>query len=286
MKAKLSSAAAPCPPKRHWWIGIVAVLIVVSVCLLALLNQRPEQSSKISQPLPTQPAQGPIAPAKTVIKMADGTIVAATEPEMTQLVNSLLKAINPANAENSYMPPFLRDKINWGYSEIAQKRIEVMLRPWFSQKFDGTQDQATMMDSGYYSVNNDHKAPFMGNLNIFAPRLLTYVRVQQKVPVGFNQMSKNTFSIMFAHEMVHLERSPQYFVGPYRPEGRKKEEVRTWFKVSMEIVRPLRKVGQPLESDFLECDDILKGCYDDPTCPAFLDFVITGTKGTASHFTK
>jgi hypothetical protein len=270
------------PPRWRRWIGIITVAVAIA-CLLVVYVRRGRKGPAI--PLAAASAKIPqTGPLTMVIKNSKKSIV-VTEAEAVQFVNSLLAAINPSNAENSYMPPFMKEKITWVYSKIALKRIKLNASPYFQKNIDGSDNTTCFMDSGYFSANNDDKPPYTGVLNLYVPRLYSYVRLQQEVPDGFNQLSKNTFALMFVHEAVHFEKPPEYFLGSHSAQKNIQEEARAWLKVNANADRPLRKIGQPLDIDWTDSDDRLKRCNDNPQCPEFLSFITGADRGSDySHY--
>lgn len=181
-----------------------------------------------------------------------------TEREAKELANQMLAAVNPDRPENAAMPSFMKEKILWLINQQNSQNLIVALKP----QYRSTGDRSSLMDSGY----DDADKMF---INIYGARLIQLVRQQNNTPVGFNPKEKNTFALALVHEAIHLEQPASYF----RSAGYDEliaEEVRTWAKMIIYAVRPMRSRGEPLESDFREMDDTLKTCNDRPDCEGFI----------------
>ena len=217
---------------------------------------------------------GAQSPEKTFMTIRDRTgqlSLIISESKANELVNDLFKAIDPRNEENSYMTPFMKEKLLWFYEEAREKKLEVWAFPGFSQNADGTDDTSTLMRMGYYP---ERKVSY---ILIYTARLMSYVRIQEKVLTGFNQMVKNLFAISIVHEATHLEQPPSYYEAPYEYQTVLNEEIRVWYTVNMEAVRALRQLREPIQYDLLVADDILNRCKNDPYCQEFKDFIAKKT---------
>ncbi len=199
--------------------------------------------------------------------------------EAKQLVNDLLTATGASDPANSYMTPFMKEKIQWIWDEYSAGRLKIEAIGQYYKIKAGLENKATMMSSAYVSKNSDDKPPYTPCIFIYTPRLLMIVRVQQKVPVGFNQLSKNNFALGLVHEATHFERDKSYYTkGNATDEQQLLEEERVWIKVDQLAVKQLRAIGQPLDTDFLEADDILQRCDYKRGCAEFLNYLKAGGK--------
>jgi len=82
------------------------------------------------------------------------------------------------------------------------------------------------------------------------------------------QMFETLVALALIHETIHLERWPE----PKHKATNEEyiaEETRVYGRTSLEAVRPMRKAGLPIESDFIKLDDVLIGCGDNLQCPQF-----------------
>ncbi len=229
----------------------VAIIVILAVAIW--------QSNK-----PTKPASQPTSQATP-----QATFL-FSEDEVKNLVNGLLEAVTPSKPENNYFTPLMQDKINWVWNEYAAGEIKLECVAVYAKNMDGTENRRVIASSGYYSVNGDSKAPYKPVIIIYGPRLMMLVRIQNRIFSGFDQKTKNTFALMVAQEAVHLEQ-PQAFYA--EAEGNVAmhfdEEIRAHFIVGVGAVRQLRRIGQPLEVDYIEQDDALKECGYKKPCPQF-----------------
>jgi hypothetical protein len=180
--------------------------------------------------------------------------------EALQLVNQLIGAIEPDKPENAYMPPLLRDKIRWVYRQYEKKHLTINYVASYDRNRDGSDNKGTFMRS---QRANGGKAAL---IEIFALRLIVYVRIQKGVLSGYNDEIKDLFAIALAHKAVHLE-----VAGPAKENLQ--EEERTWRKIDLGVIRPMRAAGRKVEADFIEADDLLRRCHDRPVCPGFTRFI-------------
>lgn len=186
-------------------------------------------------------------------------VVNVDAAEILQLTNQLLASVDPASADNAYMPALMKEKISWIFSQNAANRFSFNLTAAYGLS------KATIMSSSYYQGKP--------HIEIYGPRLWSYVRQQQKVKKGFNQISKNIFSLSLTHEAIHLERGEEYLIRNHTDQEILDEEVRAWVKNDIGAVRPLRQAGQPVDIDNDEFDEILKSCHDDPNCPKVRNYI-------------
>jgi hypothetical protein len=193
-----------------------------------------------------------------------------TESEGLDLVNQLLKAVDPSLPENFYFPATFKERIRWVYAETNAHRLRLAFTdPHFNSKKSSMRLMAAGYDfphEGEVLLPGKEKIPV---IEIKAGRLMAWIRYQHKTQAGFNQMEKNTFAALLAHEAVHLEREDD----PETEEAVLEEELRAWSVVSWEITRPLRAAGEPLEIDLIEADDILRKCGDQTGCSEFRDYI-------------
>jgi hypothetical protein len=180
------------------------------------------------------------------------------------LVNQLLTAVSPAQPENSYMPPFLKQKLEWLYAQEAAHKLTLKL---------AADDNGYLGSALMHTVYKDH----MPMIEINANQLMVMVRIQEKVQVGFNRTAKDTFAIVLAHEAVHLEKPEQFFSQDVQdPAKRKKiaiaEELRAWKKIDELVVSELLKAHEPVPVGFHNLHAALKNCGNVSPCPAFESF--------------
>jgi len=251
----------------HWKMWLIG-LAIVAVVVLAVLPSSKQQPTQVFRSTPPLPQSQEVTFNFSVV-------------EAKQLTNELLTATYPPEAGNSYFTPLMREKLMWVADEKRVDRLLLSAVGEYSATKSGVVQKGVLMASNYTSANRDNKPPYKPYIEIYTPRLLMLVRVQQKVPTGFNQMCKNTFALGLVHEAVHLERESKFYTVPHSDEQNLLEEERTWLKVDMGAVRQLRAMGQPLDTDYLESDDIMKRCGYKRGCPEFLEYLKSGGKSAA-----
>jgi hypothetical protein len=185
----------------------------------------------------------------------------ATDEEAVTLLNQLLSAINPSNPENARMPAFLKEKITWVYDKHAAGVLDLMLVRGFLNN-----NRATMMRTFY---TKEGKA----TIEVSAPRLLIWVRMQGKTATGFTRMQRNSFAVAIAHEAVHLELPKGTFAASQTKADSVKEEMRTWEKIDRLIVAEILAQGEELEIDFVNVHSMLKRCKNPMKCAEFRSFI-------------
>lgn len=247
---------------RSNWLIPVIILVVVLMVFILLPTKR--DRNKPATAIPTKPQE---------------TTFQFSADEAKKLVNDLLAASNPNDPQNYYFTPFMKEKIQWIWNEHAAGRLRLDAIGEYYKTKAGQENKATLMNSSYVSKNNDGKPSYQPAIFIYTPRLLMLVRVQQKVQTGFNQMSKNIFVLGLVHEATHFERGEAYYTTETpTDETQLLEEERVWLKVDELAVKQLRVIGQPLDIDFLEVDDILRRCNYQRGCVEFLNYLRTGGK--------
>jgi len=199
-----------------------------------------------------------------------GTSLAFTEREGLELLNGLLDAVAPDAPQNAFMPPMLKEKLRWVYSTHAQylptgHKVVQAIGDYQRDEY-GNPNRRTVMAAHF----DEQARPV---IQIFLSRLAVLVRLQYRIKQGFDKRTEQVFAATLAHEAIHLEGTPSPSP-PDRPKAEfLAEEVRTWRKMTLGIIRPLRESGQLVEIDFLQADDVLKQCADPYNCPQFERFV-------------
>jgi hypothetical protein len=193
-----------------------------------------------------------------MVKAEDRQLLIVSKSEALALGNKLLAAINPVSPENKYMPDLMKEKIEWVFSKYSAKELDLLFIESYG---DGT--SPVFMTS---MLVNDRP-----RIEIYLARWITYIRFQRKMKTGFDQMTKNLFAISLVHEAVHMERANKW---AQLSKEWLREEVRVWKKVDLGIVRPLREIGQPVEIDLIEFDELMKShpCMS-LNCPELYEYL-------------
>jgi hypothetical protein len=180
-----------------------------------------------------------------------------TKEEALLLGHQLIAAIDPAKPENGYMPPLLREKIAWVFSEFNKGTLRLTIGA----------------EKGEYLMGADATSKTDRWIFVNSSRLMGFARGDLKLREGYNDFLKDTFATALAHEAIHLEVIPlprKDFATTLR------EEERAWRKATIEIVRPLRAQGRKVLRDFARADDILLAGKDRLPCPKFTTFLKQG----------
>src|SRR3989344_2516444 len=245
---------------RAWWMWSVLLLaIAVTYFITQPQPLRQERITYPAQPVPriVLPSPIPIPEKTSEQKIKEGA----------QIFERLMGESDPFFIGNKYYPPF---GIAWlrGIVE-ANKKGELLITPVTT--FPGA--SSTLMASGY----NGQKM----EIEISLLKLWGFVNVDYPVTKYDSRVAKHTFMNGMVHEALHLRGQKKEFFDFSENstdtqrvyEERLKEELRVWPIMIINVIRPLRVVGQPLNNDDIEADGILRGCKDDPSCPLFVEFI-------------
>lgn len=219
--------------KSTFRYGYVWLIIIVGFLLLVIWPQGKKTAIPpllTSRPLPVD--------------------VPTTNPD--ELVSNLMNSLHPDRPENVYMPGLVREKFAWAISQKEKGFLE------FFHDQKEAQSGNVMMHAGF----NDQTG--LAEVHLVIPRLADTFRRYRNNP----QLMRNVVALTFVHELVHLEKGRDYLKST---EKTKKawvmEEARAWHKVILGVIRPLRKIGQPVGPGYEKMDDELKKCGDSATCP-------------------
>jgi hypothetical protein len=91
-----------------------------------------------------------------------------------------------------------------------------------------------------------------------------------------SQRQRNDFMPGLVHEGVHLEK--ENTADPASLEGRLAEELRTWRKVDLNVVRQLRRLNQPINPVLIEADDKIRSCGDKTECEPLREMLLPGER--------
>jgi hypothetical protein len=86
----------------------------------------------------------------------------------------------------------------------------------------------------------------------------------------FTAQQMNDFAIGLIHEINHLRNTTNNEPDPV---AFFREESRAWRDVTINVVRPLRALNQPMDREFVEVDDALQDCRDELPCPRLAQLV-------------
>lgn len=185
-----------------------------------------------------------------------------------QYVDLLSSQINPAAAENAYMPLGLKNRINWIIAEKQAGRLNLICAKRMESSHGKLAPASTFMGSKYNDTGN-------ASIAVLGPKLYKAIADNGGRIPEISQEAKNFFAVALAHEVIHLENKP-FLLRQYRTDDElTQEELRTWMKTSAEVVRHLREVGQPVGIDLARADDVSRRCNYQLPCPELLAFFRT-----------
>jgi hypothetical protein len=111
---------------------------------------------------------------------------------------------------------------------------------------------------------------------IAGPRFLDFLLEIGRTSAPFRQQQRNDFMLGLVHEAVHLEK--ENTADPASLEGRLAEELRTWRKVDLNVVRQLRRLNQPINPVLIEADDAIRSCGDKKECEPLREMLLPGER--------
>ena len=227
-------------------------LIVVTALILALIGLTAATLFLRRQTLAAdrhldQAVSGPPLPAQS---QSDGI---RTDLDLSAVVNQLFASVNPSLPENQYFPQFAKDKLFWIIAEQKAHRLSIILL----KNTDNTNlDFEAIMASGI--------ADGKPTIVIAGQRFLGFLIEGGRTSAPFTLQERNDFALGLVHEAVHLEK--ENTANPAILEERLNEELRTWLKVDVDVVRQLRRLNQPMNPRLIEADDALRICRDKLPC--------------------
>lgn len=101
---------------------------------------------------------------------------------------------------------------------------------------------------------------------IAEPRLKRLLQPTDQPDTFLHARQKNDFMLGLVHEAVHLRNVNAG--DPRNAADRLREELRAWREVDINVVRPLRRLNQPMDNTFLVVGDAFQACGGQPQCPA------------------
>jgi hypothetical protein len=163
--------------------------------------------------------------------------------------DKLLSLVVPPNAENSYFPQFAREKLTWIEAQYKAEKLRVAVLDDLSKT---NLNSTALMAAGILD----------GRPTIIIPRE-RFDRwlndTGRRVP-PFTRQQRNDFMLGLVHEAVHLQ-NPRAG-SPTNPDDFVREELRAWREVTLNVVRPLRTLKEPISRRFTEVDDAFRLCGD------------------------
>ncbi len=181
------------------------------------------------------------------------------------LANRVIEGADPSLPQNSFMSPFMKEKLGWFLTQLRSGRIRknFVYDPY---------DPVTNPSAALLAVHLDSLGRV--DLQFWLARWLYILQPRSANQKKFDNDQQDLISLTLLHEAVHLEK--------VQPESRAvrsehvAEELRTWTKVDTLAFRQMRVLGRNTASPgFSQFDDSLNKCPDKAHCePAFklIDF--------------
>jgi hypothetical protein len=184
-----------------------------------------------------------------------------SDVDIRTAADALLAFVTVPHRQNEYFPEFAKEKIAWLRAQVDAGRSSVIVLKDLSHTTLGADD---LMASGVID----------GRQVI----VIAYARFAQLLAEGgrafppFSEQQRNDFMLGLVHEIVHLQGAP--LADRARADDRIREEVRTWREVSLNVVRPLRRLSQRMHRKFIRVDEALRECGDLLPCADFVTAVV------------
>jgi hypothetical protein len=197
----------------------------------------------------------------------NGVMVSFSVRQAREMSINLGAAVDPKRPENVYFPPYLKEKLQWLKDNAMTGYNPIMPEGWDSVSVISPQT-ATMAIATYCTIPapanwNDRPCIF-----VYPIMMMILLRFEFHLTAP-DQRFKNEFAMYLGHEGIHLEREKAFFRPNIPHEEVVKEETRTWFKMCRDMVRPLRRAGQPVGKDLEDVDDLVKACGYKLPCRKF-----------------
>ena len=176
-----------------------------------------------------------------------------SDAELQRAADGLLAAVNPRLKENSHFPAYALEQLAWMEQEVLRRRLTVAFL------FD---PERIRMPAGVLMAASHLDG--QPTIFIVKPRFESFLRQHGRTAPPFTVQQTNDFAIGLIHEINHLRNTTKN-----EPDaaGFFREESRAWRDVTLKVVRPLRALNQPMNPEFVDVDDALRGCGDALPCP-------------------
>lgn len=232
--------------RRRGRAAVIAGLAIL-VGLLALASVRSGRAV-VPEPVASSDALSQPAALRTL-----------SDDELQRAADGLLGAVSPRLPENGYFPAFARERLDWMEQQVRAGRLTIAFL------FDP--ETIRLPPTVLMSASHLDGQP---TIFIVKPRFEKFLEEGGRTSAPFTPEQKNDFAIGLVHEVSHLQNTS----GPERdPERFYREEARAWREVTLEVVRPLRRTGQPVNHRLAQVDDVLRACGDVLPCPQLARFV-------------
>lgn len=188
-----------------------------------------------------------------------------TNRDLAAVANQLFSSINPSLPQNQYFPDFAKEKIAWITRQQKAGKLSII----FLKNIENTNlDFESLMAAGI--------AEGKPVIVIARPRFLGFLIEGGRMSAPFTQQQRNDFALGLVHEAVHLQNPDPG--DPASLDSRLHEEFRAWREVSVNVVRPLRTLNQPMNYRLVQADDALRSCEDKLPCEPLTEILLPGER--------
>jgi hypothetical protein len=198
----------------------------------------------------------PVPEATTTEPVAEPTL---SEADAQAAADALLAAVNPRLKENGHFPAYALEQLAWMEQEVRRGRLTVAFL------FDP--ESIRMPRTVLMAASHLDGQP---TIFIVKPRFEVFLRRHGRTMPPFTAQQMNDFAIGLIHEINHLRNTTNNEPDPV---AFFREESRAWRDVTINVVRPLRALNQPMDREFVEVDDALQDCRDELPCPRLAQLV-------------
>ena len=165
----------------------------------------------------------------------------------------IIAQVNPAVPENSYFPAALKRRLEWALTEWSHGRLEMTV----ATSIELPDGRIAPPRFGWMFSDYHNGLPRIGTQG---PGLYRVIHENGGYITPLTPKMKNSMAASFAHESVHLDNKAYFQNKNVTIEQWLEEELRTWAIVTQDIYKPLREMGQPLDSNEVKADDAYRTC--------------------------
>lgn len=235
--------------RRRLWLAI-AVSLVLGVLALRIVRERSATEVERERRVASNPLTEPPSSA------------AYSDAEINVAINQLFAAVNPSLPENQYFTDFAKEKLEWIITEQKVGRLSLIL---LKNVATTNLDAEDLMAAARVEENKPV-------IVIARPRFVGFLVDGGRMSAPFTQQQRNDFALGLVHETVHLQNPNPG--NPANLEDRLGEELRAWRAVNLNVVRPWRRLNQPMNPRLIEADDALRSCADRLPCQRLADILL------------
>jgi len=189
-----------------------------------------------------------------VAGMSDGPLVPAVPPEVvdSQVLQDTFKSEMAFIMADSRIPAELLKRIRNIGALNVEGRLEFRIQ---QQPF------TTPVNNIAWAILNEAKPVIV----VYGPH---FMHLLQSYP---RDVFRSTLVITLVHERIHLDNWPRK--QDFTTDELLEEEIRAYSGMVVEAVRPMRAVGWPVLTDYVDVEKAFSDCGDNPQCPQFRELI-------------